>query len=154
MFKGDRINILEPIYKLIRPLWLRLSDNVLLEKCLHGRTQNVNESFNSFVWKRTPKDVFIGKLVFDMAVASAVLAFNDGATGILCIMKKIGLHVGHFNLSLSHKADLVRITGMEYKDSAGQKVRRKKLHAKKGVMLAYRTKIMVLVCIDNLKQSY
>ena len=48
-FKGDRINISEPIYKLIRPLWLKLSDNMLLEKCLHGRTQNINEAFNAFV---------------------------------------------------------------------------------------------------------
>ena len=41
VFKGDRVNISEKIYQLIRPLWLRLSDNVLIEKCLHGGTQNV-----------------------------------------------------------------------------------------------------------------
>ena len=39
VFKGDRVNISEKIYQLIRPLWLRLSDNVLIEKCMHGRTQ-------------------------------------------------------------------------------------------------------------------
>ena len=130
-FKGDRINISEPIYKLIRPLWLKLSDNMLLEKCLHGRTQNVNEAFNAFVWKRPPKDIFVGKTVLDMSVASAVVSFNDGATGLFSIMEKIGIHVGHFNLSLSHNADLVRIAGMEYKDSDGQKLRRKKFHAQK-----------------------
>ena len=74
---------------------------MLLEKCLHGRTQNVNEAFNAFVWKRAPKDIFVGKIVLDMSVASAVVSFNDGATGLFSIMEKIGIHVGHFNLSLT-----------------------------------------------------
>ena len=67
-FKGDRINISEPIYQLIRPLWLRLSENSLLGKCIHGRTQNVNEAFNAFVWKRTQQDIFVGKNVLDIYI--------------------------------------------------------------------------------------
>ena len=51
-FKGDRINIAEDVYEKIRPVWLRLSENDLLEKCLHGRTQNVNEAFNTFVARK------------------------------------------------------------------------------------------------------
>ena len=82
------MNISEKIYQLIRPLWLRLSNNVLIEKCLHGRTQNVNEAFNACVWKRAPKDIFVSKNVLDMSVASAVVAFNDGASGALKMMKK------------------------------------------------------------------
>ena len=46
---------------------------MLIEKCLHGRTQNVNEAFDAYVWKR--------KNVLDMSVASAVVVFNDGASG-------------------------------------------------------------------------
>ena len=72
-FKGDRVNISGHIYQLIRPFWLRLSDNVLIEKCLHGRTLNVNEAFNAYVWKRTPKDIFVSKNGLDMSVASAVV---------------------------------------------------------------------------------
>ena len=75
-YKGDRINISEPIYNLIQPLWLRLSDNALLGKCLHGRTQNVNEAFNAFVWKRAPKDLFVAKNILDMSVASAVCSLQ------------------------------------------------------------------------------
>ena len=48
-FQGDRVNIGENIYQLIRPVWLRLSEKELSEKCLHGRTQNVNEAFNALV---------------------------------------------------------------------------------------------------------
>ena len=88
--------------KLIQPLWLRLSGNALLEKCLHGRTQNDNKAFNAFVWKRAPKDVFVGKNVLDIGVASAVVAFNDGAAGIINIMDKIVLHTGHFSVAASH----------------------------------------------------
>ena len=52
--------------------------------------------FNAFVWKRAPKDVFVGKYVLDIAVASAVVAFDDSAAGIINIMDKIGPHTGHW----------------------------------------------------------
>ena len=42
LFKGDHINIDKDVYGLVRPVWLRLSENVLLEKCLQGLTQKVN----------------------------------------------------------------------------------------------------------------
>ena len=69
-----------------------------------------------------------------MAVASAVIAFNDGATGYFSFLHKVGLHVGHFNKSLSYNADLERISGMKYKNRDEQKVRWKKLHAQKKVL--------------------
>ena len=58
-FKGDRINIAGEVYEKIR---LRLSENDLLEKCLHGRTQNVNEAFNALVWQRCPKQFMLERL--------------------------------------------------------------------------------------------
>ena len=30
-----------------------------LEKCLLGKTQNANESFNSTIWERIPKNIFV-----------------------------------------------------------------------------------------------
>ena len=75
-FKGDRINIAEDIYHKIRLVWMHLSESALLEKCLHGLTQNVNEAFNAFVWHRCPKVIFVGKRVFDISVASAVVDFD------------------------------------------------------------------------------
>ena len=30
-----------------------------LEKCLLGKTQNANESFNSTIWERIPKNTFV-----------------------------------------------------------------------------------------------
>ena len=115
-FKGDRIKISEQIYNLIRPLWLSLSENLLLETCLHGRTQIVNEAFNAFVWKGAPKDTFIGKNILDMSVASAVVSFNDGSSGVLQITKEVGVQGG--------------ISAVRYKSTDRVKSRRKKLHAK------------------------
>ena len=39
----------------LKPIFAELSDESLLEKCLHGKTQNQNESFNSIIWDRIPK---------------------------------------------------------------------------------------------------
>ena len=45
-----RINIAEEVYDKVRPVWMRLSGSALLEKCLHCRTQNVDEVFDVFVY--------------------------------------------------------------------------------------------------------
>ena len=46
------------IYK-IRPIFLDLSKNSELEKCLHGKTQNANESFYRKIWEHIPKNAFV-----------------------------------------------------------------------------------------------
>ena len=39
----------------IRPIFEDLSCDKQLEKCLHGKTHNANESFNGTIWDRIPK---------------------------------------------------------------------------------------------------
>lgn len=63
----------------IKPIFISLSDDDLLKRCLHGKTQNNNESLNGMIWKRCPKDVFVSKETVEIAVASAIIGFNDGA---------------------------------------------------------------------------
>ena len=41
----------------VKPIVEQLSDKSLLEKSLHGRTQN-HESFNGTVWNRVPKTTY------------------------------------------------------------------------------------------------
>ena len=36
----------------IKPIYSTLSDESVLERCMHGLTQNANESFNSTIWER------------------------------------------------------------------------------------------------------
>ena len=36
--------------KHVKPIFRELQDEKLLSKCLHGKTQNQNESFNGMIW--------------------------------------------------------------------------------------------------------
>ena len=47
--------ILAIIRDKIKPVFRDLSDDRLLSKCFHGKTQNNNEAINSVIWKRCPK---------------------------------------------------------------------------------------------------
>lgn len=62
----------------MKPVFKSLSSHELLAKCTHGGTQNVNESFHHIIWSICPKEVFVGRMRLEIAVASAVLQFNDG----------------------------------------------------------------------------
>lgn len=52
--------------KSIKPIYQRLSDEGLLEKCLHGKTQNQNECFNGLVWQRVQKRFLLGKILLSL----------------------------------------------------------------------------------------
>ncbi|GFV17770.1 uncharacterized protein TNCV_3036851 [Trichonephila clavipes] len=47
----------QKLIKIIKPHYMKLCDKDLLNKCLHGKTQNANESFNGILWKFIPKDI-------------------------------------------------------------------------------------------------
>ena len=40
-------------------IFLELSEDFELGKCLHGKTQNANESFDGTIWERIPKNTFV-----------------------------------------------------------------------------------------------
>lgn len=60
----------------IRPLFARLSDKKLLEKCLHGYTQNQNEALNKEIWSLCHKTINVGERTVHTAVALAVAIMN------------------------------------------------------------------------------
>ena len=62
----NKINLPEYIHKIIEPIFVNLSDDVLLNKCLHGKTQNPNEALNKIIWTKCPQTVFVHKTVIDM----------------------------------------------------------------------------------------
>ena len=43
------------IRRAILPVYTGLTKPEMLIKCLHGKTQNANESFNGMIWERIPK---------------------------------------------------------------------------------------------------
>ena len=42
------------------PIYHALTKPELLKKCLHGKTQNANESSNGMIWNRIPKATHVG----------------------------------------------------------------------------------------------
>ena len=62
----------------LKPIFAELSDESLMEKCLHGKTQNQNESFNSMIWDRIPKTRYVSLTQLELEVYDAVAHFNIG----------------------------------------------------------------------------
>ena len=78
----------------LNPIYERISKPKLLDKCLHGLTQNACEPFNSLVWQRCPKEHFSGQDYLDFAIADAVVHFNDRKRGHSYIFPLLGLKMG------------------------------------------------------------
>ena len=78
----------------LKSIFEKLSSNDLLDGCQRGLTQNQNESINSIVWSRCPKQLFCGKHRFTISVCDAVTQFNDGAKGRKRLYKTLNLNVG------------------------------------------------------------
>ena len=83
--KANKTNTYKPGQRLpndvkykIRPTYLELSKESELVKCLHGKTQNTNESFNGMIWGRIPKDTFVSLPCLQFGVYDAVSNFNIG----------------------------------------------------------------------------
>ena len=128
-----KLNLPEAVRELIKPIFSHqdLGSDDLLKKCLHGQTQNPNESFNICIWKKAPKETFIARKTLEVAVASAVIHFNDGGKGILDIMEKCGFSPGHYTVSGYAQNDRARVKSMNVKASSFLKQRRKKLRAQR-----------------------
>lgn len=66
----------------------------MLVKCLHGRTQNCNESFNHCIWERIPKTVLVGLLTLKIGVLDAVICFNEGVVSSCEVLELLGVPCG------------------------------------------------------------
>ena len=96
--------------------------------------KNANECLNSLVWQKCPKSVFVTREVFETAVYSAVLHFNDRGNGIREVLSSFGCD-GFVTAAKTQKQDILRITRMEYKSRQPVKERRKTLRTiKKGYL--------------------
>lgn len=62
----------------LEPVFARLSDENLLERCSDGKTQNASECLHSVIWAQTSKNSHASLLSVTRAVAEAVAVFNQG----------------------------------------------------------------------------
>ncbi|GFU67522.1 uncharacterized protein TNCV_1600041 [Trichonephila clavipes] len=67
----------------------------LLKKCLHGRTQNPNESLSKCIWERIPETVFVGIETLKFGVMDAVICFNDGYVSRIKVFEALGIKPGY-----------------------------------------------------------
>lgn len=99
----------KPIVDLIKPIYRSLTQEDLLRKCMHGKTQNVNESFNSVIWTRVPKTVFVGSETISIGVHDAVLTFNEGNSGRVKVLELLGVDSGTNMKNAFHTIDSLRV---------------------------------------------
>ncbi|GFV88509.1 uncharacterized protein TNCV_1243221 [Trichonephila clavipes] len=85
----------ESILLKVKKVFRDLTEKDLLKKCLHGRTQNPNESFNKCNWERIPKTVFVGIETLKFGVMDAVICFNDGYVSRIKVFEALGIKPGY-----------------------------------------------------------
>ena len=95
--------------KHIKPIFERLCNRSLLERCVMGATQNQNESFNSVVWLRCSKTDFSSPATVKLAVNLAVLTFNRGMSSLTSVLGRLGIQLGPLGLRCLESKDADRI---------------------------------------------
>ena len=113
------------IIKHVKPIFTSLSSNELLSGCLHGRTQNQNESFNGTIWDRLPKSKYSGLMQLRFGVYDAVANFNIGRKASVLTFEKMGMIPGKYMLRGLFKINKRRLYHSTYQNKDGSKKQRK-----------------------------
>ena len=121
------------IGKQLLPVYHRMSNDYLLKRMQHGKTQNANECLNSVIWSRCPKTVFVGKGRVQAAAGMAVATFNEGATALSAVMDKLWLESSVVSLQVIQWEDEQRIARADTASSESQRRKRKSIDTLKKV---------------------
>lgn len=133
--KGERYShknsIPVAVMEFIKPVFKSLSNKELLRKCLHGKTQNPNESVNAVIWSRLLKTGFVGLKTLHFGVYDAVSVFNSGNVTKCKLFHKLKMDIGKFTVLSMKKMDQHRIkaserNSLDFKKQARQKKRQVK----------------------------
>ena len=115
------------VIKHVEPIFKDLGNPDLLSKCLHGQTQNQNESFNAMIWKRVPKSMYVGMTQFQLGLYDAVANFNIGNSASIKVLEKLGLDSGYHTVIGCKELNVQRIKNAGRKESEKAKTRRRYL---------------------------
>ena len=110
----------------LMPIFMRLSNDTLLSRCLLGITQNQNEAVNGVLWSRCPKTKFCGRTKLVMAVSETVCHFNTGAGYTLSLMETLDIEPSSNMLSALRREDSDRIKEAARKVSEKARLLRRK----------------------------
>lgn len=123
------------IMSAMKPIYRDLSKEDLLSKCTHGKTQNLNESFNHVLWSVLPKNIFIRMNTFSFGVYEAISSFNKGYQMKCEVLHRIGLKPGFFMVKAMASLDAERVRNSE--KSISEYERRAKRSAKRKLEAEY-----------------
>ena len=115
------------IGKKLVPIFQRLTEDRLLQRCRRNSTQNPNESLHNLIWQYCPKIRFAGRLSVEGATCMAICQFSLGATFRQTLCKSLGIDPGHNLIQGSLKRSNERLKKAEEKSSEVGKKRRKML---------------------------
>ena len=120
------------VLDIIKPVFTDLTSEKLLEACLHGGTQNANESFHGLIWARCPKTAFVGRRRLELAAYDAVIVFNEGELGRLPVFRLLGLECGGYMETGFRILDVTRVKSSIKQSTPIAKAGRKRKRQSQG----------------------
>ncbi|CAN8014554.1 unnamed protein product [Ixodes persulcatus] len=76
--RGHKNALPDFVREALEPVFARLGDKDLLERCSDGKTQNPSESLHAVIWAQTSKNTHTSLFSVQRAGAEAVSVFNQG----------------------------------------------------------------------------
>ncbi|GFV88305.1 uncharacterized protein TNCV_927181 [Trichonephila clavipes] len=129
VYQDKSLGLPQNIVNTIKPVYMDLCDRNLLKKCLHGKTQNPNESFNAILWQILPKEVFVEHQTLRLGAYIAVVQFNNGFQGLISILNEMGIVSGYYTIRGQKIFDNERIADSKRHSLPTAKTCRRKLRA-------------------------
>ena len=115
----------DDVIKEVEPIYADLTKEDELSKCLHGKTQNANESFNAMIWKRAPKANYCRLTILKLGVYDAVASFNYGGKATLHLFVLLNIKAGYFTTRMCKELNYNHKYVSAYKNMESSKKRRK-----------------------------
>jgi hypothetical protein len=78
----------------MKPVFRDVASADLLKRCVHGETQNANESLNSVIWTRIPNTVFVRTETLRFGVCDAELCFSSAVVKTNDVLNMLGVRSG------------------------------------------------------------
>ncbi|KAH9375012.1 hypothetical protein HPB48_007856 [Haemaphysalis longicornis] len=126
-----RYNLPPHVCEALLPVYERLADHKLLERCQRGKTQNSNESLHSVIWSLAPKERHASLHSVEAAVAEAVMRFNAGSqVASSKILQELNMTVGALSSTRMAEKDRRRTKDSSRRRTSAENVQRtlKKRH--------------------------
>lgn len=121
----------DDVIKEVKPIYSDLTKDQELSKCLHGQTQNANESFNATIWDRAPKANYCALSTLKLCVYDAVASYNYGGLATIDIFSYLRMEPGYFTTKMCEQMNITRKYVSAYKNMDTSKKQRKLIRGKK-----------------------